>query len=433
MLSCTEDHADFSTSVDKSLSDAIRKYSPDGTTDYYILPLSGKLTEVPQDPLNPLSPAKVQLGQMLFYETGFAMNAHNDSQIKSYSCATCHIPSAGFKPGNFQGIADGGMGFGTNGEDRRMHEDYQEDELDIQAARPLSLLNVAFVENTFWNGQFGAGGVNEGTEHLWDNDEETEVNHLGFKAIESQNIVGLRAHRFDVTPQLVEDYGYKEMFDAAFSQYKEEYRYSVRSASLAISAYIRTLIANEAPFQNWLQGDLNAMTESEKNGAILFFGKANCVKCHYGKNLGSMEFHALGVKDMDQNPLSLNKNPNDKRHLGRAGFTQSDEDLYRFKVPGLYNISDTPFYFHGSSKTSLDDVIDYKINAESENPRVAQERLSHKFVPLELTESEKQDLINFLSKGLKDPHLERYQPDYVLSGLCFPNNDPESRNDLGCN
>jgi len=37
--------------------------------------------------------------------------------------------------------------------------------LDVQGVRPLSVLNVAYVENTTWNGRFGGGGVNVTTSH----------------------------------------------------------------------------------------------------------------------------------------------------------------------------------------------------------------------------------------------------------------------------
>jgi len=135
---------------------------------------------------------------------------------------------------------------------------------------------------------------------------------------------------------------------------------------------------------------------------------------------------------MDQIP-SYNAFPSDKRNLGRGGFTLREEDNFKFKVPGLYNIKDTPFYFHGSSKRSLADVIDYKAEAVSENPRVNNDRLSEKFLPLDLTEVEKAQLISFLEKSLTDPELVRYGVDSVLSGFCFPNNDSQSRVDLGCN
>ena len=123
----------------------------------------------------------------------------------------------------------------------------------------------------------------------------------------------------------------------------------------------------------------------------------------------------------------------DRRNLGRGGFTGRDEDMFAFKVPGIYNASDAPFYFHGASKRTLEELVDYKIAAQAENDNVGQERISDKFLPLDLNEEEKAQLLLFLEKSLRDPDLERYQPDSVLSGNCIPNNDPQSRADLGCN
>jgi len=107
--------------------------------------------------------------------------------------------------------------------------------------------------------------------------------------------------------------------------------------------------------------------------------------------------------------------------------------MYKFKVPGIYNMKDTPFYFHGSSKTSLKDVIEYKLNAEPENIRVSKNKMSYKLVKTTLTDTEKDQLISFLENALRDPSLERYKPDFVGSGLCYPNNDVVSQIDLGCN
>ncbi|MCB0587977.1 MAG: hypothetical protein KDD06_21980, partial [Phaeodactylibacter sp.] len=67
-----------------------------------------------------------------------------------------------------------------------------------------------------------------------------------------------------------------------------------------------------------------------------------------------------------------------------------------------------------------------------DNPNVPEENISPYFHPLNLTDAEMEDLVEFLSHGLYDPNLERYVPDAVLSGNCFPNNDPLSRAHLGC-
>ena len=430
-LSCTKDTMPQLIEIDTQLKRLISANSPDGTTEFYVLPENGDLDEVPEDPKNPLSEAKVALGKMMFYETGFAQDAMKPSGVGTYSCATCHIPEAGFYANNFQGIADGGSGFGANGENRLMNPEYVESELDVQSARPFSLVNVAYVTNTFWNGQFGAGGVNVGTEHVWDLREDTERNHRGFSGIETQNFEGLVAHRIVINKELLDEFGYTTLFDEVFNDVPEDERYNVETASLAFSAYIRSLITDKAPFQDWLKGDNDALSYEAKKGGLLFFGKAQCYLCHYNKNLGSSEFHALGVYNMSDQP-SYNTSSNDRRNLGRGGFTLKDEDMHKFKVPGLYNVGDNNFFFHGASHTSLEDVIEYKVKATKENSFVPQSQMSEKFKTLDLSEDEKEHLVSFLREGLKDPELTRYAPTSILSGNCFPNNDFQSQIDLGC-
>ena len=210
-------------------------------------------------------------------------------------------------------------------------------------------------------------------------------------------------------------------------------RYSLITGSLAISAYLRTVISTKAPFQDWLRGESSAMTTEEKQGAMLFFGKANCNRCHYNQNLGSGEFHALGVNDIDQHPLSVKAdNPIARRNLGRGGFTKREEDYYKFKVPGIYNIADSEHFFHGSSAKTLEDLIEYKDKAVKENDRVSDDHMSSKFTRLNLTEDEKRQLTAFIRNALTDPDIERHQPDFVMSGNCIPNNDELSQTFLNC-
>lgn len=421
-----------SNDVDNQLRAFMKSTAEDGRLDYYILPDENDLANIPQDPKNILTREKVELGKLLFFDTGLAQDAIYPSGVGTYSCASCHIPNAGFRPGRAQGIADGGLGFGVNGENRVKNRDYRGDELDAQGARPLTLINVAYVTNTFWNGQFGSTEVNEGTEDVWGLREDTHLNELGFEGIETQNMEGVKAHRISFEKELLDQFGYTEMFDDAFPEIPVSERYGHLTGSLALSAYIRTILSNKSPLQEWLKGDDFAMSIEEKRGAVLFFGKARCNNCHYRPNLGSLEFHALGVNDMHQIP-SFNTSEDDRRNLGRGGFTLNKADNYKFKVPGIYNIADAPFYFHGSSARTLEEAIDYKIKALSENENIGQHLISEKFLPLNLSEEEKSNLILFLEKSLSDPDLIRYQPEEVLSGFCFPNNDSQSTIDLGCN
>lgn len=436
LFSCTQervpDNIDLDLELEALIATAAKKADPNSDgMKFYILPDGSDLSEIPQDPLNPLTEAKVELGKMLFFETGLATNAKNASGMGTYSCGSCHVPEAGFKAGSRQGIADGGEGYGVQGESRRRSAEYIMADLDVQSARPLSLVNVAYVKNTTWNGRFGSGGANLETEAYWKDSDGTSGNARGFEAIETQNFEGLETHRMHITQDLIETLGYKELFDASFPELTEDEKYSNHGGSLAMSAYIRTIISNEAPFQKWLKEERSALNIDEKLGAKLFFGKANCSSCHYQPNLGSGEFHALGVKDINDGAFfNTGQAELNDRNMGRGAFTGLQEDMYQFKVPQMYNTADSPHYFHGSSLLTLEEVIEYKNMAVSENENVSD--LSIKFIPLNLSEEEKNQLLLFVKNGLNDPNLLRYKPSSVLSGQCFPNNDPLSKQDLGC-
>jgi cytochrome c peroxidase len=144
-----------------------------------------------------------------------------------------------------------------------------------------------------------------------------------------------------------------------------------------------------------------------------------------------MTFHALGTPDLYE-VGGLNTSPDDIRNLGRAMLTGLEEDYFKFKVPQLYNLQDYATFFHGSSKNSIEEVVEYKLKATSENPMVQDSILSNFFHPVELIDIEKTQLIDFLRNGLYDANLERYVPESLPSGNCFPNNDALSRYELGC-
>jgi cytochrome c peroxidase len=425
---CTSDELD--NPLDVQLQQRLSQISPTGDLTGFALPSSNDLAAIPQDPHNPLTPDKVQLGKMLFFETGLALDPVHESGRETYSCGSCHVPSSGFMAGREQGIADGGMRFGTLGEGRTKNPSYADLELDAQGVRPLCMFNVAYVSNTTWNGRFGSGGANVGTEHAWEG--QTEVNHLGYSGLETQNIEGLKLHRMVVNEDVVDSLRYRPLFDAAFSDVPEEERYSLETASFAISAYLRTLITDRAPFQRWVRGNQNAMTDAEKRGALLFFGKANCFSCHKGPALNAVEFYAIGVNDLHATGNAFATSADDPRNLGRGQFTGWEEDMYKFKVPQLYNLKDAAFLFHGSSKKNLEEVVQYFNEGLPENLNVPIEQISPKFRALYLSESEQKDLLEFLQHSLYDPDINRHVPNEVLSGNCFPNNDPDSREDLGC-
>ena len=77
-------------------------------------------------------------------------------------------------------------------------------------------------------------------------------------------------------------------------------------------------------------------------------------------------------------------------------------------------------------------MVAYKNPGVAENPEVPKGQLAADFRPLGLTDQEIDQITFFLERSLRDPELLRYQPAAVLSGQCFPVNDPDGRVDLGC-
>ncbi len=431
LTGCDSDPEEESA-LDARLRDALVAAADGQGLGYFTMPRD--LAAIPQDPRNPLTPEKVELGRFLFHETALAVNPEREEGRGTYSCASCHHAAAGFQAAVPQGLADGGVGFGRYGERRRLHPDYAPGEADKQPIRTPSALNGAWQEATLWNGQFGATGVNAGTEAQWDPATPIGANALGYEGLETQAIAGLAVHRMaDGAAAVATAYpAYRALFEVAFPDRTGGERVSRETAGLAIAAYERTLLASEAPFQRWLRGERAAMSAAQKRGALVFFGRAACATCHTGPALSSMSFHALGMGELEGPGVFSDFNPKDPVHLGRAGFTERDEDRYTFKTPQLYNLADHVFFGHGVTFSSVREVVEYKNAAVAESEIVPADRLSPHFRPLGLSEDEMDDLTAFLERGLYDPSLDRYLPARLPSGQCFPNNDAESRRDLGC-
>lgn len=400
--------------------------------DKFKLPSPGDYSNLPQDENNPVTTEKIHLGKLLFHETALGIHAEEPVALQTYSCASCHFAEAGFQAGCLQGLGDGGTGFGVRGEMRQIRANYNDETVDAQAIRSPTVLNCAYQKTMLWNGQFGAKGANEGTESQWTAGTPKAENALGFEGVEIQAIAAINVHRLGIDNNLIQNTLYKTYFDAAFPNDIAAERYSRKNAGLAIAAYERSILANQAPFQLWLQGDDRAMTLDQKEGAILFFGKAGCANCHNSAALNDENFYALGIKDLYQETqtITFKTNASNIEVMGRGGFTGKAEDNYKFKTPQLYNLKDSPFYGHGGSFRTIEDVIRYKNAAVPDNQV---DNLSDFFVSLNLTDEEVRLIAEFIKNGLYDPNLIRYSPSALPSGFCFPNNDPVSRVDRGCN
>jgi len=429
-FSCAKDNELYVNLEDENSELKVQINSVSSVTNLQLLK-GNSIATIPQDPKNPITQAKIDLGKFLFHETGLALNPKQSEGMNTYSCASCHQAKAGFQSGIKQGIGEGGSGFGLFGEARVIAATYQDTTIDVQPIRSPTILNTAFQDVMLWNGQFGGTKTNAGTEAQWTVGTPKETNALGFEGVETQAIAGTDVHRLKFDAQMIENNAtYKLLFDEAYPDIAVTERYTKLYGALAIAAYERIVVASEAPFQKWLHGDNEALSETEKQGAMLFFGKGKCYTCHSGGGLNGMEFHALGMNDLSGNDIHGTVDLGTKK--GRGGFTNNPEDDYAFKTPTLYNLKDVKFLGHGGSFSNVKDVIMYKNLAVPENNDVPQNNISDQFKPLGLSNLEVDQITAFVENGLYDNNLERFVPESLPTGQCFPDADPQAKIDMDC-
>lgn len=399
--------------IDNELQYLLEDASPTGSIEHWGLAISRN--DIPADPKNRITNYKIDLGKKLFYKQGLSVNTNRPDTRGTVSCASCHSPRHGWKAGIPQGIGEGGVG---EGQFRRRYKTVSKAKTDVQPIATPTIINVAYQRSIAgWTGRFGGTGDNADLpksplidQNLYD------INNKKYDGIVSQAMAAIGVHRLDISEYLIDDMGLKDDFDRTFSHIPKHRRYSAETAALALDAYQRNVIPYDAPFQQYLRGDISAMRENEKRGAVLFFGKAGCVNCHNSPAFSSNsdEFYAVGFKDLDQHPdksVIINKKE-DKipDNLGREMMTCDANDKYTYKTPQLYNLRDFIFFGHGSSLTSVSSVINYFNEASSENSRVTYNYLSSDFKPLRLSSSEMKDLESFLVNALYDDDMERYVP-----------------------
>ena len=422
------------------------------------LPDNNDYDAIPQDPSNPITRAKVRLGKLLFHETAVATLGTDPERNETWSCASCHHVAAGFKSGVPQGIGDGGTGFGVAGEERVLVAGLDAtapagDPLlpDLQPLASPTILNAAWQMPMLWNGSFGnlPGGVNSTLDAVEGaGPAPIKANTFGLAGLETQALAGTHVHRlaFDNESVLQRNGEYRHLFERAFPggvagvipDNGTTVTQAALGAALAIAAYERTVVSNLAPFQKWLAGDRRAMSKQSLRGALLFFGKADCVACHTGPALSSVEgagaddiFFAVGFADLDPADSRVHGIVDEASIKGRGGFTGDPADDYKFKVPPLYNLTDSDVFGHGASFASVREVIEYKNAAVAQNP-ASVGHLSPRFVPLGLDADEVDDLVAFVEQGLHDRWLDRYVPTSLPSDSCFPVADLQSAIDLDC-
>jgi cytochrome c peroxidase len=319
---------------------------------------------IPKD--NPQTPAKIALGQKLFFDGRLSADG-------TVACATCHDPARAFTDGRPASI-------GIHGR--------------VGQRNAPTILNALYNKAQFWDGR---------SRTLEDQAALPIVNpfEMGQPTLDAavDKIAGIEE--------------YRRAFQKAFGR-------PVNATDLvrAIAAYERTLVSFDSPFDHFIAGDKDATDASAKRGWELFNTKARCNKCHAltdtkrdVTNFTDFDYHNIGIGIIRHNVVPLARQAQreiasgnlgavdraaietDMSVLGRFLITRKEADTAAFKTPNLRNVLVTGPYFHDGSQETLWDVMDHYNKGDGlKNPW-----LDEDIQPLALTERDIDDVVAFLA------------------------------------
>ncbi|WP_156883623.1 cytochrome-c peroxidase [Salipiger mucosus] len=130
--------------------------------------------------------------------------------------------------------------------------------------------------------------------------------------------------------------------------------------------------SRDTPWDRYLAGDLSAISEDQKRGALLFYGIGKCAVCHSGAIFSDFGFHSVGVPDR-----------RDEKDLGRVYATGMPGDRFLFRTPPLRNVTLTAPYFHNGQAGTLVEAIRQHLDPYR-NARVYAEDGAHLMEPAEI-------------------------------------------------
>ena len=216
----------------------------------------------------------------------------------------------------------------------------------------------------------------------------------------------------------------------------------------AIASYERTQFSFDSPFDHFIAGNKNAISESAKRGWNVFNTKARCNKCHALTEekhdpvfFMDKDFHNIGIGIIRHNVVAdactveqeINSGntidvdraaiQSDMSVLGRFLVTTRDSDIASFKTPGLRNVLITAPYFHDGSEATLWDVLDHYNKGDG----IKDPWLDEDMQPLALSESEIDDVVAFLasltSAQYKEQGVKELERQRSLSRTSRPQRD----------
>ena len=261
----------------------------------------GPLPQVIVSEKNPVTPEKVKLGKMLFYETRISVDG-------TVSCSRCHPIGLYAADGLRKSI-------GNN--------------CKLNPRNAPTLLNAAGQISGHWIG------------NRIDVEDQAKQSVIGpfsfgmpsYEAVEKK-LKGIK--------------GYAAPFKTAFPM--DNNPLTIDNFAKAIGAFERTLVT-PSPFDAFLEGKTATLREREKTG-LKSYMEAGCTMCHFGTYVGGQTYQKFGISEPYWKYTK--SEPIDE---GRYVVTKNEADRYVFKVPILRNVEKTSPYFHDGSIDKLEDVV----------------------------------------------------------------------------
>jgi len=339
-------------------------------------PLGLPRLPVPGD--NPQAADKIVLGDKLFHDTRFSITG-------KVSCSTCHDAN--------KALTDNlPVSEGING---------------LKGTRSApTVINAAYNRTQFWDGR-------EPT-------LEAQSKQPFLNPVE----MALPDHAY-IIKIISKDAEYTGMFKQVFGI--EADRITIDQVSMAIAAFERSKISGDTPFDRYyFNGETNALTDAQKRGLEVYLNAGRCVSCHVIEQTSALYtdhlFHNIGIgfksvkekindiatefiksKRQGTNVDFAVLSSSNVSQLGRFAISEDLTDIGAFKTPTLRNIDKTAPYMHDGSLATLADVVTFYNNGG----RLKQTDPLDRFLdggirPLNLTEQQEKDLVEFM-KALTSP------------------------------
>lgn len=324
-----------------------------------------------------------QLGRLLFFSK--ALSANRDT-----ACASCHHPALGGADGLSLSVGTGAALPDVIGPGRR-----RADGQLLVGRNANSFFNTGLFDQVlFWDGRIeslgkepGAGGSASGI--------RTPASAFGSAdALAGPNLLAAQA-RFPVTgveemrgdgfpglsPAQVRDHVAARLGNfgsgagaLAPSDWLARFRTGLGQPAgtaeqlitfdnimRAIAEFQRSATFVDTPWRRYVQGDLTAISDTAKRGALVFYkgvaqGGAACVQCHKGDLFTDEKFHALGFPQ-----VGPGMGDGTRDDFGRERQSASASERGAFRTPSLLNVELSAPYGHAGSYGTLTQVVDHYV------------------------------------------------------------------------